>query len=106
MRALPSRARCALLTGLATVLILALVGCGSSGKLSAQQTAEKLGQFVSSSYHVRCHPAGGAFWDYACKVTPPPGAKNKPYRLKVRVGPHEILDRAVCGARSGTSLNC
>lgn len=87
------------------VLVLALAGC-AGGKLSAQQTAQKLGAFLSPSYHVRCDPAAGSFWDYACTVTPPPGSKNKPYKEKVTVGPHEIVDRAVCGARTGTYLNC
>ena len=87
-------------------LIFALAGCGSSSKLSAQQTAQKLREFLSPRYRVQCDPASGAFWDYACRVTPPTGSKTKAYRLKVRVGPREILDRAYCGARTGTSLNC
>jgi hypothetical protein len=101
------RIRSALVAALLPVLILALAGCrAANSKLSAQQTAQKLRQYVSPSYRAHCHPAGGSFWDYACTVTPPPGAKNKPYKLKVRVGPQEIIDRAYCGARTGTSLNC
>jgi len=88
------------------MVILALAGCGSGHMLSAQQTAQKLGGFLSPRYRVHCKPASGPFWDYACKVTPPPESKTKPYKLKVTVGPHEILDKAVCGARTGTSLNC
>jgi hypothetical protein len=56
---------------------------------------------------VQCEPASGSFWDYACKVTPPPGSKDKPYRLKVQVSPHEILDKAYCGAgATGAPLKC
>ena|SRR5215471_5970113 len=94
------------LVALLLVLILALAGCGSS-KLSADQTAEKLGAFISSTYHVQCSPASGSFWDYACTVTPPPGSKEKAYRLKVQVGPHEILQKAYCGAgATGAPLKC
>lgn len=102
---MPDRSR-AFVVACLPVLIVALAGCGSASKLSAQQAADKLGQYVSPSYRVHCNPAGGAFWDYACTVTPPKSAKEKPYKMKVRVGPHEILDRAVCGARTGTELNC
>jgi hypothetical protein len=103
----PSRARSALVAASLLVLILVFAGCAdSSTKLSADATAQKLGQYVSRSYHVKCDPAAGSFWDYACTVTPPSGSKDKGYKMKVRVGPSEILDRAVCGARTGTSLNC
>ena len=89
------------------VLILALVGCADSGtKISPQRTAQEIGDHLSPSYRVHCDSAGGHFWDYACTVTPPRGSKDKGYEMKVRVGPSEILDRAVCGARTGTSLNC
>jgi hypothetical protein len=104
-RALPRRAGNALVVASLPVLILALAACGSSG-LTAQQTAQKLGAYLSPRYRVQCNPAAGRFWDYACKVTPPPGSKNKPYKLKVTVGPHGIVDKAVCGARTGTELNC
>lgn len=100
------QARGRLVAAFLPALILALAGCGSPGKISAQQTAQKLGQYVSPSYRIRCAPTTGSFWDYACTVSPPAGSKDKSYKLKVRVGPHEILDRAYCGARSGTSLNC
>jgi hypothetical protein len=100
-----ARARTAVAVALLPMSIVVLAGCGSD-KLSAGQTAQKLGGFLSPSYRVRCDGASGSFWDYSCTVTPPPGAKNQPYTLKVRVGPHEILDRVVCGARSGTQLNC
>jgi len=100
-------ARSALVVALLPVLIVALAGCASaSGKISAGQAAQQLGDHLSAGYRVQCDPAAGYFWDYACKVTPPAGSKDKGYKLKVRVGPQEILDRAVCGARTGTSLNC
>jgi hypothetical protein len=100
------RSRRALLVAWVPALILALAGCGSSGKMSAGQTEQQLGKYLSPSYRIQCDPASGSFWDYACKVTPPAGAKNKPYKLKVTVDSGQILDRAYCGARSGTSLNC
>jgi len=106
IQTLPRRVRSALFAASLPVLILVLAGCGSSGMLSAQQTAEKLGQFLDPSYRVECNPASGPFWDYACTVTPPPGSETKPYKMKVTVGPHEIIDKAVCGKRSGTALNC
>ena len=96
--------RCALVA-LLLVLVLAAAGCGS-GKISAGQAAHELGEHLSPSYSIQCDPASGSFWDYACTVTPPPRAKDKPYKLKVRVGAHDILDRAYCGTRTGTSLNC
>jgi hypothetical protein len=98
--------RGALVVASLSVLILALAGCGSPDMLSAQQTSQKLGQYLDPSYRVQCDPASGPFWDYACKVTPPAGSKTKPYKMKVTVGPHEIIDKAVCGKRSGTALNC
>lgn len=103
-RGLPFRARSTLAVAV-LLLVPALAGCGS-GKISAQQAAHQLGEHLSPRYHVHCDPAAGSFWNYACTVTPPPAAKDKPYKLKVRVGAHDILDRAVCGARTGTSLNC
>jgi len=106
MRALRRRPRSAFVVALLSGLILVLVGCGSSGKMSTRQTAQQLGKYLSPRYSIQCHPASGSFWDYDCTVTPPPVAKNKPYKLKVRVDSSEILDRAYCGARSGTSLNC
>ncbi len=105
MRALPRRAGDALVVALLVVLISAVAACGSSGRLSADQAAQKIGRYLPG-YRVRCDPASGSFWDYACTVTPPRGSKDKPYKLKVTVGPKEILDKAVCGARTGTSLNC
>src|SRR5262245_19780922 len=102
-----SRPRSALMVALLPVLILGVAACAGSGtKISAQKTAQEIGDHLSSRYHVQCDPAGGSFWDYACTVSPPPGSKVKGYKMKVRVGPNEILDRAVCGARTGTSLNC
>lgn len=105
MPALPRPARDAVVIALLAMLILALAGCGS-GRLSSREAAQKLGGYLSPRYRVQCHPASGPFWDYACTVTPPPGSKEKPYRMKITVGPHNILDRAVCGKRSGTALNC
>src|SRR6476620_3423098 len=86
IQTLPGRVRTALFAASLPVLILVLAGCGSSGMLSAQQTAEKLGQFLDPSYRVECNPASGPFWDYACTVTPPPGSETKPYKMKVTVG--------------------
>ena len=100
------RAGNALVVALLGALIFALAGCGASGRLSAQQAAQKLSQYLSPRYRVQCNPATGPFWDYACMVTPPAGSKIKPYRMKVTVGPSEIRDKAVCGHRSGTALNC
>jgi hypothetical protein len=106
MHALPRRTRIGLVVSSLPVLILALAGCGASGRLSAEQAAHKLGQYMNPSYRVHCVPATGPFWDYACTITTPPGSKTKPYKMKVTVGPLEILDKAVCGKRSGTALNC
>jgi hypothetical protein len=97
--------RRALLIVLLPVLVLALAGCASS-KISPQQAAQQLAENLNPSYHVQCGPTSGSFWDYACTVTPPRASKDKPYKLKVTVGPHEIVDRAYCGARTGTFLNC
>lgn len=37
---------------------------------------------------------------------PPRASKDKPYKVKVRVGPTQIVDRAYCGARTGDPLHC
>ncbi len=47
----------------------ALAGCGS-GKLTAQQAAEKLAPFVTAGSGIHCLPATDG-WDYRCTVKPP-----------------------------------
>ena len=75
---------------------LLLVGCTGS-KLSAAGAAQKLQDYLSTGYSVQCVPLSKPYWDYMCKVRPPHGAKETPYRLQVKVGPKEIVDRVYCG---------
>jgi hypothetical protein len=100
------RARSALVVALLPVLILALAGCGH-GKLSARQAAQKLRGYLGPGYRVQCDPASGRYWDYACTVAPPSGSNDKPYKMKVQVDSHEILEKANCNApRTGSPIHC